>query len=279
MVQASLQAVRFIRKMRGGAQAHLLEANDGHFYVVKFLNNPQHRRILINELFSYRLLRYLEIATPHVCIIELTSEFLKSNPEVFIQLGRHKLEVPVGWHLASQFPGNPDRDLVFDFLPDSLLGEVVNSRDFLGILCFDRWVSNADGRQAIFCRTTRPRRSGNLSKGFIGLMIDQGFAFYGPHWELPDLPLAGLYHRPLIYRDVTGLASFSPWLERIADFPPEVFDEAYASIPMEWFDNDRDVFEDLLEKLYRRRKKLTSLLKATVRAKPEFFPNWRGCPL
>ena len=44
-----IQATRLIRKMRGGAQAHLLECDDGHFYVVKFRNNPQHRRILINE--------------------------------------------------------------------------------------------------------------------------------------------------------------------------------------------------------------------------------------
>ena len=45
-----LTAVRHVRKMRGGAQAHLLEADDGHWYVVKFRNNPQHRRILVNEL-------------------------------------------------------------------------------------------------------------------------------------------------------------------------------------------------------------------------------------
>ena len=35
--------------MRGGAQSHLIEADDGRFYIVKFQNNPQHRRILVNE--------------------------------------------------------------------------------------------------------------------------------------------------------------------------------------------------------------------------------------
>ena len=43
-----LTAVRHIRKMRGGAQSHLLQADDGNYYVVKFRNNPQHRRILSN---------------------------------------------------------------------------------------------------------------------------------------------------------------------------------------------------------------------------------------
>jgi hypothetical protein len=45
-------ARRLVRKMRGGAQAHLIEADDGHFYVVKFRNNPQGRRILVNEWFG-----------------------------------------------------------------------------------------------------------------------------------------------------------------------------------------------------------------------------------
>ena len=39
-----VNAVRLIRKLRVGAQAHLMECDDGRFYVVKFRNNPQHRR-------------------------------------------------------------------------------------------------------------------------------------------------------------------------------------------------------------------------------------------
>ena len=41
--------------MRGGAQAHLMRAADGFFYVVKFRNNPQHLRVLANELLAARL--------------------------------------------------------------------------------------------------------------------------------------------------------------------------------------------------------------------------------
>ena len=59
-----LTAVRHIRKMRGGAQSHLLEADDGRWYVVKFRNNPQHRRILINEMLSAVFLDYLKISAP-----------------------------------------------------------------------------------------------------------------------------------------------------------------------------------------------------------------------
>src|ERR1039458_10482114 len=54
-----LTAIRHIRKMRGGAQSHLMEADDGQWYVVKFRNNPQHHRVLVNELLASRLLAYL----------------------------------------------------------------------------------------------------------------------------------------------------------------------------------------------------------------------------
>src|SRR5215831_7077115 len=102
-----VNARRLIKKMRGGAQSHLIEAADGHFYVVKFLNNPQHRRILVNEWISSVFLDYLGISTPKAGIIQITSEFLKQNPEVYIQLGSGRQEVVPGWHFGSRCPGDP----------------------------------------------------------------------------------------------------------------------------------------------------------------------------
>ena len=104
-----VKARRFFRKMRGGAQAHLLEAEDGCHYVVKFRNNPQHRRILVNEWISSVFLHYLRISAPEVALIELTPEFLESNPEVHFQLGSKQIAVESGWHFGSRFPGDPKR--------------------------------------------------------------------------------------------------------------------------------------------------------------------------
>src|SRR5947209_20125125 len=102
-----VKARRFVRKMRGGAQAHLIEAHDGQFYVVKFRNNPQHRRILINEWIASALLRFLQISTPATAIIELTGEFLAENPDVCLQLGSHRVPIEPGWHFGSRCPGDP----------------------------------------------------------------------------------------------------------------------------------------------------------------------------
>ena len=101
-----IRAQRLIRKMRGGAQAHLLEADDGKFYVVKFRNNPQHRRVLINEWIASVFLKQLQVSTPATAFIEMTAEFLASEPNVYMQLGSRRLEVEPGWHFGSQFPGS-----------------------------------------------------------------------------------------------------------------------------------------------------------------------------
>src|SRR6266849_2549187 len=82
-----VDARRLIRKMRGGAQAHLIEAADGHAYVVKFSNNPQHRRILVNEWIASVFLRYLGISTPESAIIRITETFVSENPDAGLQLG------------------------------------------------------------------------------------------------------------------------------------------------------------------------------------------------
>src|ERR1700733_7946290 len=170
-----VDARRFLRKMRGGAQAHLIEASDGHFYVVKFLNNPQHRRILVNEWISAAFLDYLGGSIPPVAMIRISEEFLAQTPEAHIQLGQERRSPVAGWHFGSRFPGNPDRLAVYDFLPDALLDKVENLTEFHGALAFDKWISNADSRQAVFFRArlrahgSRTDRSPRL--GFVAQMM------------------------------------------------------------------------------------------------------------
>jgi hypothetical protein len=272
-----VQARRFIRKMRGGAQAHLIEATDGHFYVVKARNNPQHRRILINEWIASVFLRYLQIATPDTAIIELSGEFLEGNPEVHMQMGSKKLPVEAGWHFGSRYPGDPTRIAVYDFLPDALLDRIANPGDFLAVLVADKWMGNADSRQSIFFRA-RLREAASESKqraGFVAQMMDHGYAFDGPHWSFHDSPLQGLYFRPTVYAGVRAIRDFEPWLERVIDFPEEVIDDAFKQIPLAWIDGDTDALEALLEKLLDRRKRVPDLLEASRKSRASIFPNWR----
>ena len=60
--------------MRGGSQAHLVEAEDGCFFVAKFAGNPQGNRTLINEWITGQLMNQVGICTPVIRILQLPEE-------------------------------------------------------------------------------------------------------------------------------------------------------------------------------------------------------------
>ena len=266
--------------MRGGAQAHLLEAGDGYFYVTKFRENPQHLRILVNEWISARLIEYLQIAAPPATVVELDQAFLGREHDVKIRLASHETPVHAGWHFGSRFPGHPDREAVYDYLPDSLLGQIHNLRHFLGIFAFDKWTANSDSRQAIFVRQRVSHwieDSGQppLKKSFLALMIDNGYAFDGPHWEFSDNPAQGFYFRPMVYNAARTLDDFNPWLRRIQEAPPELFDGILRDLPRSWLGaEDEAGVEPLIERLYRRRSRVAELIEASATARPSCFTAW-----
>jgi hypothetical protein len=275
-----IRARNLIRKMRGGAQSHLIQGEDNGYYVVKFINNPQHRRILINEWLSGVFLKYLQVHTPEMALIEITPEFIAAHPDLCVVLGSRR-EAPVaGLHFGSRTSVDPERVAIYDFLPDTLLGKIENRVDFLGVLVFDKWVGNADSRQSIFFRArakgwTPLRGEAPARIGFFAQMIDHGFAFNGPHWEFQDSPLQGVYFRPSVYNEVTSLDSFQPWLDMVRHFPLEVIDEAWKQIPRSWLDGDEDGLQRLLDRLLKRRNDVERLIKDVRRHRGSMFVNWR----
>ncbi len=274
-----IKARKLIRKMRGGAQAHLVEADTGDFYVVKFTNNPQHRRILVNEWLAGVCLRYLQIHTPETAVVELTPEFISENPDLYLSIGPRREAVPPGIHFGSRMSVHPERVAIYDFLPDKLLGKVENLADFLGVLVFDKWVGNADSRQAVFFRARAkkwtPLKGETAGKtGFYAQMIDHGFAFNGSTWTFQDSPVQGLYFRTSVYEQVKSLDSFQPWLSMVESFPASVLDQAWRELPRTWMEEDSDQIEPLLERLLQRRSRVASLLEETRGKRTTAFPNW-----
>jgi hypothetical protein len=270
-----LTAVRHVRKMRGGAQAHLLEADDANWYVVKFRNNPQHWRVLVNEALCATLLDYLKIATPETAMIQVTDRFLAEHPDIHFSFGPKQIPAEPGWHFGSRYPGDPGRTAVYDFLPEALTCQVVNIEDFRAILVFDKWVGNTDGRQSIFYRALVRRELGQEARpGFVARMIDHGFAFNGPGWDFANSALHGLYSRHSVYDSVRSLDDFQPWLGQVMHFPEEVIDQAWKRVPSEWISGDEDSLERLLERLYERRAQVPELIDACRGNRLNPFRNW-----
>jgi hypothetical protein len=46
-------------------------------------------------------------------------------------------------------------------------------------------------------------------------------------------------------------------------------------MPGEWLEGEEREFEALLDALLRRRARIEDLLRATVRSRPQSFPDWR----
>src|SRR5882724_10916708 len=63
-----VRALEQIRRMRGGSQPHLMRCSDGSYYVVKFQNNPQDRRILVNEWLGTALAARLGLPTTRIAV-------------------------------------------------------------------------------------------------------------------------------------------------------------------------------------------------------------------
>jgi hypothetical protein len=255
--------------MRGGAQSHLMRCEDGGYYVVKFQNNPQGARILANELLGTRLAARMGLPTPAAAVVEVRENLIEHTDDLVIQLGRGRTRCRAGLQFGSRYPGSPADTVVYDFLPDEQLREVVNLADFCGMLVFDKWTCNTNGRQAVFFRARAESR-------YQAWMIDQGFCFNAVEWNFPDAPLRGLYARHRVYESARGLQAFEPWLARIEGKMTEaVFDEVYKEIPGEWYGFETEALERMLEQLLRRRKLVRELIVSAWKSSAQPFFNWK----
>ena len=269
-----LRALEQIRRMRGGAQSQLMRCSDGHYYVVKFQNNPQHRRILVNEMLGTKLAARLGLPTTPVAIVEVRQELIRLTRELAMEMPRGRVPCVAGLQFGSRYPGDPRRLTLHDFLPDEQLRGVENLHDFAGMLVFDKWTCNTNGRQTLFFRE-QANGAESTGKPYQAVMIDQGFCFNAGEWNFPDAPLRGLYARNRVYEGVRGKESFAPWLERLEKRITErVLDELLREIPPEWYEDDLDPLLHLADKLHRRRTLVPELLLAARSSSRQPFPNW-----
>lgn len=248
--------VEQIRRMRGGAQSHLMRSKDNDYYVVKFQGNPQGTRILVNELLGTLLAARLGLPTTPVAICYVSEELIRLTPDLCFELARGRNPCQPGLQFGSLYPGDPRRVTAIDLLPTYQLPQVRNLSDFAGMLVFDQWTCNADGRQTIFYRADR-------HDPYEAVMIDQGLCFNGREWNFPDSPLRGLYCERSVYRQVRWPDDFEPWFIKLEkEINQSVLTELAKNIPAEWYDSNRDSLQQLLEHLDRRRCRARELVWA-----------------
>jgi hypothetical protein len=266
----TVEAVQHVRKMRGGAQAHLMRADDGNFYVVKFQNNPQHLRVLANELLATRLAESVGLPVPVTEIVEVREWLVENTPELRMELSGISSRCQPGLQFGARYVCDPAEGQVFDYLPESMLPKVKNLATFAGMLVADKWLGNANGRQAVFWKKTAERK-------YTATFIDQGYCFNAGEWNFPDSALRGVYARNFVYQHVSGWESFEPWLARVENLAPAAIREIAGAVPPEWTGNDWGELERLVENIVERRSKMRELISAFRNSTRQPFPAW-GAP-
>ena len=268
MQELAVLAVQQIRRMRGGAQGQLMLGADSRIYVVKFQNNPQHGRVLANELLASRLASVAGLTVPEMELVEVSSWLVEHTPELEIDMGQMKVRCQPGLQFGSRFVGGLMPGQVVDYLPEEQLIEVKNLGEFAGILALDKWTGNwLTGRQAVFTRRQRERR-------YKAVFIDFGHCFHAGDWRFEDAPLRGVYYRNDVYREITGWESFEPWLTRLETMPEETVWAAANEVPPEWYGGDMAEMETLAEKMLRRRSRIRELIEDFRRSNRVPFPKW-----
>ncbi len=261
-------AVQAIRRMRGGAQSQLMLGADGKLWVVKFKNNPQHLRVLANELIATRLAEAAGLTVPRSEVVEVTEWLVANTPDMTIELAHGRRErCAAGLQFGSQFVGGLMPGQVVDYLPEPQLEEVRNLEEFAGMLLIDKWAGNCNGRQAVFERRARERK-------YRATFIDQGFCFTAGEWSFPDSPLRGVYQRNTAYTGVTGWRSFEPWLSRVEGMEASVLWGIAEAVPPEWYGGDLASIERLMEEMLKRRARVRELILSFRDSNREPFPMW-----
>jgi hypothetical protein len=262
-----IYAIQHVRKMRGGAQAHLLRASDNHYYVTKFQNNPQAIRILANEYLASKLGLAVGLPMPEVAVIEVSEWLIQNSPDLKIDLGVKAVPCASGLQLGSRYVADPLETVVFDYLPEAMLNRIANWQDFSRVLAFDKWTGNSDGRQAVFVNQPKEYR-------YRAIFIDQGYCFNAGEWDFPDSPLRGAFARNSVYERVTGWSAFEPTLSRIEQIDQIEIWNVAQEIPPQWYEHDSEALSRLIESLHQRRSLVRDLITSFRNSTRNPFPNW-----
>jgi hypothetical protein len=240
---------------------------DGNAYVVKFQNNPQHLRVLVNELLATKLAGAIGLTAPACDVVEVTEWLVENTADLDVDFGSRRERCRAGHCFGSRLVGGLMPGHLADYLPEEQLTEVRNLEEFAGALALDKWTCNTNGRQAVFSRKQREKK-------YTATFIDYGYCFNAGEWVFRDSPLRGVYARNVVYVGVKGWEDFEPWLSRIEELKPETIWAIAETVPPEWYDGDVAGVEGLVEQLLKRRSRVRELIDSFRESSRKPFPNW-----
>jgi hypothetical protein len=223
VLASNVRVTKFIRRLRGGSQAALVEASDGHRYAIKFNNNLQGPNIAFNEAMGTELFRMCNLPVPDWKPLLVTTKFLKANPECRIETPTGCLRPASGLCFGSLFLGGEGPRL-FEILPETSFVKIRNRMSFWQAWVLDVSARHADNRQAIFVE--------QASRELQAVFIDHGHLFGGPDGTGHPTPIASRYLDPRVYPILSD-----PEVKKLKTMQPVNTDQLWKyaeSLPDEW---------------------------------------------
>jgi len=215
---------RHIRKLRGGTQAVLAEASDGHLYVVKFNCNLQGANLPFNESVGSELYQALNLPAPAWMPVLVRDSFLDKNPCCRMLTVEDSIRPDAGMCFASRYLGEGG-DRLLEILPGGSFKRVHNHASFWLAWLVDICAGHTDNRQAIFVED----RTGWLNAVFL----DHGHMFGGPHGDEQRHFLASRYLDPRVYQDLAPQA-IEEFRNRVGQLDVEKLWNQIHTLPEEW---------------------------------------------
>ena len=254
-----LVATAFVKRVRGGSQSAMIQACDGHYYVVKSPRNPQHRRCLISDFLGSALARSIGLPTPEPRVVYVPPGLVPDGGGLVTGPppdggGRSLFD---SLCFASRVPVDPTKKAIYDCLPRSLWPQVVNGDVALGCWLFDCWTSNSDHVQVMFHRVRRTRGSPG---GYSLTKIDHGFCFDAHNWSFNDGTRSMSYWQIEPAFSVGTLENFEPYLTAIRSVRIQEAHGILHAIPNIWMaPGEAALLDRLVRQLVRRAREIPVL--------------------
>ena len=254
-------ANKFIRKMRGGSQAILVQGDDGEYVVVKMLGSPQGANILANEFIGSAVAFAAGLPVVPGGFVYLSNDFIDKNPGLWFEtpLGRRRPDA--GIHFGSAFWGEivgPNRPT--DYISRSRVAAIQNRSAFLGMNVLDVWASHQDHRQAIF-------RASDDGRGLNACFVDHGHMFGGPSWNFSTHRGVTYHLEPSLYSGLLQPAAVADWISHYEEVLPKALAHAISLVPSKWYKGNIALLQ---QELLCRLTRLQQLIEADTTAALRF---------
>jgi hypothetical protein len=209
--------------------------------LVKFAQNPQGKRVLVNELIGFAIADLLEIEHPPCGAVRVDSITFPSEDGHLLVQDLDGVEIPFlgGTHFYSQWLENSDQVL----LEDLQYANIANLSMLAGIVLLDLLLNHWDREPRNLNLILHREKARNRLK-----LIDLGLAFGSAAWFLEDLQNTDLppLEQPLPYatiptafvRCIDATRDFNLYLGYLERVNQVAIEAILAQIPDPWLVTD-----------------------------------------